>query len=212
MQNVTSLFASIARATTFWTEIAAIGGELLDDEGQYVSQAVRKRVIEFTAGRELARLALGSIGADPVSIPVNEDRTPVWPPGFTGSISHTDTRVAVAVCRTTDYSALGLDIERARSMPMHLVDSVLTDREKQKLADSALDTTLIFSCKEAVYKAVYPQCGEFLDFHDVEIDISDNRFTASCVTSKESSKWIEDGVGSLEMGENHLATIFSIKS
>jgi 4'-phosphopantetheinyl transferase EntD len=212
VQNFTSLFDSLAGVTTIWTEIAAMGGELLEDERQYVTQAVGKRVNEFTAGRTLARLALTRIGADAVSIPVNEDRTPVWPPGFTGSISHTDTRVAVSVCRTADFSGLGLDIERARSMPMKLVDSVFTDREKREFAGCSLDPTSLFSCKEAVYKAVYPLCGEFLDFHDVEIAMIDDRFTARCDTRKKSSTLIGCGHGLMQVGNDHLATIFSLKS
>ncbi len=62
MRNVAPLFGMTSDITTLWVEIADVDGELREDERQYIAQAVDKRVVEFTAGRELARYALTSIG------------------------------------------------------------------------------------------------------------------------------------------------------
>jgi 4'-phosphopantetheinyl transferase EntD len=40
------------------------------------------------------------------------------------------------------------------------------------LANDALHGRLLFAIKEAVYKAVYPLDGVFLDHHDVEVDLA----------------------------------------
>jgi 4'-phosphopantetheinyl transferase EntD len=37
---------------------------------------------------------------------------------------------------------------------------------------------LLFAIKEAVYKATYPLDHEFLEFHDIEVDLTIRRATA----------------------------------
>ncbi|MBW2215557.1 MAG: hypothetical protein JRF48_14335 [Deltaproteobacteria bacterium] len=56
---------------------------------------------QFTAGRVCSRIALGRLGVA-ATTPVlrGEDRAPIWPPGFVGTITHTDTWCAAAVART----------------------------------------------------------------------------------------------------------------
>ena len=72
-----------------------------------VSNAVPKRVSEFTAGRVAARLALKQLGAPAMSVPMAPDRSPIWPPGLTGSITHTHSACLAAVAWEREVRMLG---------------------------------------------------------------------------------------------------------
>jgi len=75
---------------------AASISDLFLEEKQAVDRAVPKRQREFAAGRMAARQAMAQIGKTPAPIPVNTDRSPHWPEGVVGSISHS-LEIAVAV-------------------------------------------------------------------------------------------------------------------
>src|SRR5437667_3257012 len=66
-----------------------------------IEQAVPKRRLEFAAGRQCAHEALRVLapldGHSPIGIAL--DRSPVWPPGFVGSIAHTQGFASAAVAR-----------------------------------------------------------------------------------------------------------------
>ena len=79
--------------------IAAMQGELLPPEAQAIDHAVPKRRREFTAGRTAARRACARLGVWAGALPVAADRTPVWPEGVVGSISHSDLSCAVLAGR-----------------------------------------------------------------------------------------------------------------
>ena len=64
-------------------------GWLRPEERAYVESAVPRRVREFAAGRQCARLALRELGGPDEAIPVGLSRQPKWPPGIVGSITHT---------------------------------------------------------------------------------------------------------------------------
>jgi 4'-phosphopantetheinyl transferase EntD len=44
--------------------------------------------------------------------------------------------------------------------------------ELQKITDDPLRGKLLFTAKEAVYKACYPLDRVFLEFHDIEVDLA----------------------------------------
>lgn len=195
-------------------EIRLCQGILTGEELQYVSRAVPKRVREFTAGRHIARRALRHMNVAASSIPVDKNRCPVWPDGIVGSISHTDDFVGIALARAQDYVSVGFDIEAGGAVRPELCDMFLTDDESYQIdliADSEL-VTLIFSCKESVYKAVYPLVGEFLEFQDLEISIVDDGFEVSCVNEVRSSAYIRNGRGFLEVGNDLVKTLFVIQN
>jgi len=195
-------------------EIRLCQGILTEDELPYVSKAVPKRVREFTAGRHIARRALRHMNVAASSIPVAKNRCPVWPDGIVGSISHTDDIVGVALARTQDYVSVGFDIEAGRAVKPELFNMFLTDDESyhiDPIAESEL-ATLIFSCKESVYKAVYPLVGEFLEFRDLEISITDDGFEVSCVNDVRSNAYIGSGRGFLEVGNDLVKTLFVIQN
>ena len=160
----------------------SVGGGLLAAERDAIEGAAQTRVEQFTAGRVCSRMALGRLGvAATTPIERGEDRAPVWPPGFIGSISHTDTWCAAAVARAGDLRSIGIDLEPATPLKEALWRRVCTTDERERLRqrpDPGLMGKVVFSAKEAVYKCQYPLTTQFLGFHAVEVDVADGSFRA----------------------------------
>jgi 4'-phosphopantetheinyl transferase EntD len=124
------------------------------------------------AARIIARDLLAKIGLPRCALPRGNGGAPIWPAGIVGSMSH-DSRVAVAaVARRRDVSALGIDIEPAEILPSDLLELVATAQERTEIHNDPCRGRLLFAAKEAVYKAVYPLDHTFLEYHDVQIDLS----------------------------------------
>lgn len=171
-----------ANVTTEEIDPRSIEGGLLRPEEQAVARAVDRRIDQFTAGRVCARHALARLGVD-AGTPVlqGEDRAPIWPDGFVGSITHTDSWCAAAVARASEVRAVGIDLEPATPLKESVVNRICTPAERQWLADASeagLLAKVIFSAKEAVYKCQYPLTREFLGFHGVAVRLGDGLFTA----------------------------------
>lgn len=132
--------------------------------------AVPKRRSEFLVGRVCAALALREAGL-PETVP-RKGRAPVWPDGAAGSISHTASRVVAAVSR--DDAGLGVDCEDIMNLEQTqaLHNTILTASEAAQRPDAmpfATFVTLIFSAKEALYKALSARLDRMLEFHDVTL-------------------------------------------
>ena len=132
--------------------------------------AVPKRRSEFLAGRMCAALALRAAG-QPMHVGRN-GRAPVWPPGVVGSISHTKTR-AVAVVSLT-HAAIGVDCETIMqdALALKLHPSLISPAEVHLCPPTmpfASFVTVVFSGKEALYKALSLQLVTIPDFLDVSL-------------------------------------------
>lgn len=206
-------FSSVRCLLALISDSHDIGGDLTDEEALAISRAVAKRRQEFAAGRSLARQALSAIGVDPVSIPVSPGRYPVWPDGVVGSISHTGSHVGVALARSSDYAGIGLDLEARNSVKPELFKSVLTEPEQEHLSTRTQieAATLLFSCKESIFKAANPVLNEFIDFLDVQIDIGDGQFRATCNSARRSAAMVNSGVGYFEIGADIVKSLFLIE-
>lgn len=159
-----------------------VQGGLLKSEEALVDGAAQTRIEQFTAGRVCSRIALGRLGVA-ATTPVlrGEDRAPIWPPGFIGSISHTDTWCAAAVARTDDIRSLGIDLESSTPLKEALLKRVCTPKERDwlhQLPAPGVTGKIVFSAKEAVYKCQYPLSTQFLGFHAVEVELGDDSFQA----------------------------------
>lgn len=150
-----------------------------------MAHAVPKRVLEFTAGRAAARAAMADIGIKPAAIPSGDDRAPIWPDGLIGSIAHCDTACIAAVAQRDRFRSTGIDIEEATPLAEDLWGTVCTPAERAWLASQPADqrallAKVIFSAKEAVYKAQYPLTGRLIGFDAVQVDLlpDGNIFTA----------------------------------
>ena len=102
---------------------------------------------------------------------------PVWPAGVVGSLAHDPEIAVAAVALRRDFAALGVDVEPAEPLPSELIDIVATLWEKRQLAEDPRSGRLLFAAKEAVYKAVFPLDGTFLDHHNVVVDLSAGKAT-----------------------------------
>lgn len=159
-------------------------GELLPAERVCLGdRAVARRRRDFTAGRVCARRALAGLGLPPTPVPSAPDRSPVWPPGVVGTITHTRGYCAAAVARTTDVRSVGMDAERHRELTPGVRRKVCLPEEEAELARlpaGAPWPTVLFSVKETVYKVWWPVVGTWLDFQDarVTLDPDAGTFTA----------------------------------
>lgn len=122
------------------------------------------------AARAVARKLLHEAGlSEPVSLPKLASGAPAWPTGFAGSLSHDESFAVAAIVLTRRVRSVGIDVEPVRPLPANLLGLVATPRERAALAGDLLAARLLFSMKEAVYKATYPLDGVVLEHSDIEV-------------------------------------------
>jgi 4'-phosphopantetheinyl transferase EntD len=124
------------------------------------------------AVRIVGRQLLAQMGIGPCPLPKGPSGAPVWPAGVVGSFAHADRVAVAALAKRTAIEALGIDIEPAGPLPAELLDVVATARERLMLGRDAAAGRLLFAAKEAVYKAVNPRDGRFLEYHDIDVDLA----------------------------------------
>jgi len=167
-------------------------GTLLPEEEACLSpRAIAKRRREFTAGRVCARAALAGLGVRDWPLVAAEDRSPIWPPGIVGSLSHCGDYCGVAVARRGPIASVGLDVEQARPLEGRVASIVCTEEELGRIAalpdlPAGLWAMIVFSAKESAYKCYHPVMKNFLDFHDVQIDFTpgEKTFTARIFSAR----------------------------
>lgn len=121
------------------------------------------------AGRDVARMLCGQLGVPVKEIPRTAERYPLWPSGFVGSISHDRDFAAAVVAPAHRLRGIGIDIEPAEALQPGICDIVSSRVEMSAFSDIPFGDKALFSIKEAVFKAVYPLDGRFLDFHEVAV-------------------------------------------
>ncbi|GEP60130.1 hypothetical protein RSO01_72960 [Reyranella soli] len=198
-------------------EVAAptvVENQLFPDEQQHIVRAVAKRQAEFGTARVCARRALARIGMAPCSLVPHQDRSPRWPPGVRGSISHTQGCCAVALTRSPDVTGLGIDIEEDTPLQRELVPAICTPEEQQWIGRFGEDARgwlgkLLFSAKEAFYKCQYPVTRTVIDFHDVQlsVDLAAGEFSVAKVRPNGSS-WdhVRHVAGKFRRGSRFIVT------
>jgi 4'-phosphopantetheinyl transferase EntD len=150
---------------------------LLPEEADAFATSVIKRRRASGAARIVARKLLTQLGCSYLTaLPKSTSGAPIWPQGIVGSLAH-DSRFAVAaVGRRHDVAALGIDIEPAEELPFEL-DLIATPGERLRISPYRHIGRLLFTAKEAVYKAVHPLDNVFLEHHDIEIDFDARKAT-----------------------------------
>lgn len=143
----------------------------------------QKRKMDFVAGRYCARKAFEKLGMkNPPEIGISSDRSPMWPTGWVGSITHTNGFASAAVAQTEALQGLGIDSERIMRVKVsHEVAGIALLPAENALWNQQLKAyipyeqyvTLVFSAKESVYKCLYPISDIFLEFNDVEVSTVD---------------------------------------
>ena len=135
---------------------------------------LNKRRSEFAQGRACLHGLLEEMG-ETQKVGSAEDRSPIWPAGFVGSLSHSDAWIWGCVARETELVSIGIDTEQIASSALRqdVQDTVATESEWDLVRQSGLTPdeafTLVFSAKEALYKCWYPLVETYFDFFDVEV-------------------------------------------
>jgi enterobactin synthetase component D / holo-[acyl-carrier protein] synthase len=150
---------------------------LYPEEELAIANAVEKRRREFTTARHCARTALTRIGVAPAPLLPGDRGAPRWPPRVVGSITHCAGYRGAAVARDEQITAIGLDAEPNEPLPAGILTTIATAAERVQLAALPAGPPrvcwdrLLFSAKEAVYKAWYPLTHRPLGFEEAEIAV-----------------------------------------
>jgi len=149
--------------------------ELFAAELRALGHAVDVRCREFTTGRACARRALARLGLPALPIAAGARGEPLWPAGIVGSITHCAGLRACAVARARDFRAVGIDAEPHAALPAGVLAVIASPAERRALAEhepAIHFDRVLFSVKEALFKACYPLTGRLLGFEDVDVRIS----------------------------------------
>lgn len=127
---------------------------------------------EFAAGRFCARRALEVLGRPPAPLLRDVDGLPLWPAGVIGSITHCQ-GIAAAVVRLADGvgALLGIDLEKTNRLSERASRRVLHPREVTFAGDDQARATVLFSLKEAFYKAQFPRWRTPGNFQDIALEV-----------------------------------------
>ncbi|MFF2045652.1 4'-phosphopantetheinyl transferase [Kitasatospora sp. NPDC058170] len=146
-------------------------------EEAVVAKAVETRRREFTTVRHCARLALGRLGVPYRPLVPGLRGAPSWPDGVIGSMTHCAGYRAAAVARPGDLASLGVDAEPALALPEGVLEAIALPGEQERIGKLLAELPhlpwdrLLFSAKEAVYKAWFPLTGLFLEFAEADITL-----------------------------------------
>jgi len=160
--------------------------QLYPEEQAVLQKAVASRRIEFGAARWCARQALAKLGLPPAPILPGLRGAPGWPDGVVGSMTHCAGYRAAALAHSREIAAIGIDAEPHSALPDGVGDVIASQAEQRALAGLAGAAPevswdkLLFSAKEATYKAWFPLTQRWLGFDDAVISINpaDGTFTA----------------------------------
>ncbi len=143
-----------------------------------IQTSVPKRQAEFFAGRFCAKYLMEADQGYSINVPISSDRSPKWPNEMTGSISHTDDSAVAVIYKKEHLNSkisLGVDIQNListlQSESIQPLIAVTTELSLLKAHgySSEYCTTLLFSAKESIYKAIYPHMYQILDFDDIKL-------------------------------------------
>lgn len=149
-----------------------------------LQQAVSKRRAEYLASRLLVRSVMAELGIPDFVLTNAPDRSPCWPAGVQASLSHSDG--VVVVTATRQPWAVGVDVEQSMSetTAIETAGLLMNEREHQLLRMLPVSfnaaATLLFSLKESLYKALWPQLRQPMDFLDaalMSVDFAQQRAT-----------------------------------
>lgn len=191
-QSIRALFPS--EAAVAYSAECPDNATLMADEQTCTHNMVEKRRREFVHGRHCARLAMSKLGVKAAAILKNDDRSPAWPAGIIGSITHTHSLAAAVVAPSTHFRGLGLDIEVADALSDDLYPLILRPEERAK-ADG-MHAKMLFSIKETIYKCIYPVVGMFVDFQEMGVALDENAGTFRALPYAE--KWRPELIAGLE--------------
>jgi len=190
-----------------------------------IAGSVAKRQAEYFYGRLCSQAALHAAGLTRVQIGTGALREPVWPAGFTGSITHNGSIAAAVVVPDEDYAGIGIDIETvSHGSACDALRATIVSRRELHYLESlnggpCVDTllTLVFSAKESFYKSVSKLVRRVLDFDVIElvsIDLAANvlRFEVRQPLALQFQPGYQFQVEFKLLDDAHLMTMFHWRS
>ncbi len=172
---------------------------LFENEKKIIRNSNKKRIEDFATGRWCSRKVLNQMGLKIRAILNGMEGEPIWPKGVIGSISHTKGAYCAASAFQKYYHSIGVDIEeRKRKISTGAIEYITNNDEKKwlktKSNNQSLDSMLIFSSKESIFKLLYPVLKRRFYFKAVSIKKFnlDNSFTA--LVKEQLSHTIKKGI------------------
>lgn len=159
----------------FALEVATVAddlSELSEVERARIEAWAAHRQSEFATGRRCARRVLLGLGCeDRPELQADADGVPSWPEGFAGSITHSRGMAAAVAARVLDCTLLGLDLERTNRLGEAASRRVVHPSEERFVQGDLVKASIIFSLKEAFYKAQFPRDRRTGNFEDLALRV-----------------------------------------
>ena len=111
---------------------------------------------------------VASVGLAAIEPPRLASGARKWPAGYTGSVSHKGTTVVAAIASTGRMTSIGLDVEQRDAKGVPEIHG-LSAAELPWAVSGADGRAILFSIKEAAYKALHPILRRPLDFSDIAV-------------------------------------------
>lgn len=181
--------------------------------------AATSRRREFAAGRYCARVAMRHLGHAGGPVTVAGDRSPIWPDGAIGSISHSGILAGAAVALDrSGMRSIGLDIEPASPLECDLIAEICVEDEMSWLssrpaAEQPLLAKAIFCAKEAAYKSQYPLSRQLTGFDtlQIDLDIDAGSFVARCLSDALPFRSGDMLRGSIWLTHGHFISVATVR-
>lgn len=197
-----------------------LAGEIVDcldalfpEETEAITRAIGRRQREFATGRVLARRLMGELGVEPGAIRRGAQREPIWPAGVVGSLTHAESIAVAAVAPQGVLRSVGVDIELADRVGPELHGKLFTASEQSLIDGDLRRAGLMFSAKEAAYKATYALAPRFVGFRDAEIAIDSEAqsFSFRYLGEHAPSGVMEEGSGRFLYCGPYVLSLFIIR-
>lgn len=184
---------------------AAVLAALHPVEAEQIAGSVAGRRADFAWARACAREAMGRLGVPAGPIVRGGRGMPVWPPGVVGTLTHTDGLRAAALAPADRVRSVGLDVEPHGPLADGVLEAVSLPEEAAWVRAVGAEIgsvhwdKLLFTAKEATYKAWFPLTRRWLGFADAHItlvpdppDDDDDDNTGSVITGSLRSEILVD--------------------
>ena len=199
-------------ATTSLPQLNNLPPEKLPEVNFGLSQ---NRNQEYLLGRLAIKDALGSLGYPPTWIERDPlTKSPVWPEGITGSLSHSSGLALAVVGDSPPILGLGVDLEKAnRTIDLGIERHICAQDESDDLRslhpeNHAIRLLLTFSAKESLYKCFFGKIPrDLLRFKNVSLKWESSKWTAHWKFPSEKKYSMETTIGYWGMDQNWLWTI-----
>ena len=174
---------------------------------------------EFLLGRVCAYQCYKKLTqSELLSLPINKDRSPDWPSNVVGTISHNQYWVGAATAFEKDLMGIGMDFEVMGRTKIVLSKYIRSNRDIKShplLTDEEL-LTVIFSCKESLYKALNPIVKIYFGFEDaalIDVDLIKGTFLIELLKDlgpKFGPKSINSFVGRIDVSSKNCLSVIEI--